>query len=671
MAPAAGGGRLPPALLDTLGRLFQRVPSFVLVLEGPQHRYALLNDAYRELFGDRAQIGQPVERIYPELRAQGVIDLLDRVYRTGERYEARGMQVDFLDPATGTPRTRVLDFTYQPLRDERDAVAGILVEGYEITARIDAERRLRESESKYRALFDRADEGFCVVEVLWDSAGSAADYRFLEVNQAFERESGMRNVVGRTLRECVPEVGSVWIERVGRAAATGEPVRHVDQAMSTGRWYEVHAFRYDEAWPSRVAMRFNNVTDKKRAEQALAASEERHRALAERLETALGALKEQDRRKDEFLAVLAHELRNPLAPLTSVVELMRMAPPQGDELLRLRGVLERQVRHLGRLVDDLLDVARIGAGKIQLRRVSVDLREVVRQAAEAAGDSFARAGLALALSLPDEPLVVDGDEVRLTQIVGNLLSNAAKYGTRGDAPGGRVTVALRREQQQAVLEVADEGIGLPAELLPRLFTLFGQAEPLQRRAQDGLGVGLALVQRLVALHEGSVAAHSEGPDHGSRFTVRLPLLAAAARAEPSRPAPGEIPHEGEPLALVVDDNRDAADSLAALLGLMGAQVRVAYDGWQGLQALQARAPHVVFLDIGMPGINGYETARRMRAATGTGAAPLIVALTGWGQEADKAQAREAGFDLHLTKPASLEQVQQALALARSRTAEAA
>jgi PAS domain S-box-containing protein len=367
-------------------------------------------------------------------------------------------------------------------------------------------------------------------------------------------------------------------------------------------------------------------------------------------------LQEADRRKDEFLATLGHELRNPLSPIRNGLQILRLSQdPAARE--RLVGMMERQVDHLVRLVDDLLEVSRISRGKIELRRERVELGPIVHSAIEACRPLLQQEGHELVVDLPSEPVVLDADAVRLVQVVANLVNNAAKY----TEPGGSIRVAARLGDGVVELSVLDNGVGIPPEMLPSVFEMFAQVNRTLGRSQGGLGIGLALVRHLVALHGGSVEAHSGGDGKGSEFVVRLPMPKVRAR-------PAKADGNGAVLAgasrrvLVVDDNADAAESLAQLLALKGHEVRVAYDGLSGVELARAFEPDVVLLDIGMPGLDGYAVARRLREQDGRRGVRLV-ALTGYGQLDDRRRAQEAGFDDHLVKPpdvATLEQMLHAM-----------
>ncbi|OWK35303.1 Chemotaxis protein methyltransferase CheR [Fimbriiglobus ruber] len=364
------------------------------------------------------------------------------------------------------------------------------------------------------------------------------------------------------------------------------------------------------------------------------------------------ALKEADRRKDEFLATLAHELRNPLAPMRNALQVMQLAGGDGAAVGRAREMMERQMRHMVRLVDDLLDVSRITKDKLDLRKQRVDLAAVVRTAVETSRPLIEAAGHELTITLPPQPVFVDGDPVRLAQVFSNLLNNAAKYTDRG----GKIWLAAERLGSDAVVSVRDTGLGIPRDMLGKVFELFTQVDRTLEKAQGGLGIGLTLVRRLTEMHGGGVEAHSEGVGKGSEFIVRLPAIFVPPSRD-ERATEERTPSSRRRL-LVVDDNRDSAVSLGMMLELMGNEVRTAHDGLEAVQAAEVFRPDVILLDIGLPRLNGYEAARRIKGQP-WGEDIVLIALTGWGQEEDKRRSKEAGFNFHMVKPvepAALEKV---------------
>jgi PAS domain S-box-containing protein len=369
----------------------------------------------------------------------------------------------------------------------------------------------------------------------------------------------------------------------------------------------------------------------------------------------LATLKQSDRRKDEFLAMLAHELRNPLAPIRNSVQILRAHGTPVPDLQWATEVIDRQVRQMTRLVDDLLDVSRITRGKIELRRQRVELSEIVANAVEASRPLLEKRRHELTVATPPRPIRLDVDPTRLAQVLSNLLNNAAKYMDHG----GRVWLTASQQGGDVVISVRDTGIGIRREMLPRVFDMFMQGEPGSARSEGGLGIGLTLVRRLVELHGGTVEARSDGPGKGSEFLVRIPASGATEEGAP-RAAAGTAAGSAPRRILVVDDNRDAADTLRLLLRMMGSEVNTAHDGIEAVAAAAEFRPEVVLLDLGLPKLDGYEAARRIRAQEG-GAGMFLVALTGWGHEEDRRRSLEAGFDLHMTKPVEFDALRKLLA----------
>jgi two-component system, sensor histidine kinase len=395
------------------------------------------------------------------------------------------------------------------------------------------------------------------------------------------------------------------------------------------------------------------LREQERQAVELASQDEKLRAALEVLSQQAEQLRATDRRKDEFLATLAHELRNPLAPISAGLSVLeRAGDPQRAK--RTLGVMHRQVNHMVRLIDDLLDVARITRGKLELKLERFPVRAAVDAALEASVPSFTRAGQTLRAELADEDLYLEADQTRVAQIVGNLLNNASKYTPRG----GQVDLIVRREGGEVVIEVRDDGVGIPPDRLEDIFHMFGQVNPSLDRAHGGLGIGLALVRRFVEMHHGTVTAHSEGPGKGSRFTVRLPALESPATVVREE-VTGAPAGSGATRVLIVDDNEDAGELLGFMLEQEGFQAVIVHDGPAALQAASTLTPNVVILDIGLPGMNGYEVAMRLRE-NATLSDTAIIALSGWGSPDDKRRALDAGFDLHLTKPVFVEDLRRAL-----------
>lgn len=523
--------------------------------------------------------------------------------------------------------------TYFPERREPTPDERRLVEVLSRTAALAVERHrsdelLRASEERFRSVFEAMNEGFCLVEPVFDAAGRAVDYRYLMANPAIEHHMGLKDVVGRTAREVMPHHETHWVEAYARVAATGETFRGEGQVEDLGRWFEVSAFRVGDPALGHVGILFSDASDRHRADEAL---------------------RDADRRKDEFLALLAHELRNPLAPLRNGLQVMRLAGANTDAADRARGMMERQLGHMVRLIDDLLDVSRIGRGKMELRRERVLLAEVIANAVETARPAVDAGGHAFEASLPTEPVYLDADLTRLAQVFSNLLTNSAKYTPNP----GAIRLTAERAPGAVVVRVRDTGVGIPAEALPRIFDMFSQVDRSIERTTGGLGIGLALVKGLVEMHGGSVGAESGGSGAGSTFTVVLPLAPGQPPVPEAGPSRDGVPSGGPSRrVLVVDDNRDSASSMATMLEILGHDVRTAHDGLEAVAAAEAFRPEVILMDVGMPRLNGYEATRRIRGQA-WGKAATVVALTGWGQEGDRAQSQDAGCTGHLVKPVDL------------------
>ncbi len=366
-------------------------------------------------------------------------------------------------------------------------------------------------------------------------------------------------------------------------------------------------------------------------------------------------LAEAHRHKDEFLATLAHELRNPLAPIRNAVQYLGMEGLTPRDVRTGRDVISRQVAVMVRLIDDLLDLSRISRNKLDIRKDRVELAAVLESAVEASQSLIGQCGHELTVSLPPQPVHLDADAVRLTQVFTNLLNNAAKY----TKAGGHVWLTAVKEGSDAVVSVRDNGVGIPGDMLPRIFEMFTQVDRSLERSQGGLGVGLTLARRLVDLHDGTIEARSDGPDRGSEFVVRLPLIPPPLDVTPRIDGPRAAALSGSRI-LVVDDNKDSADSLGMLLRLKGNEIRTAHDGLEAVGAAETFRPELVLLDIGLPKLNGYDVARRIRQRP-WGRDVILVALTGWGQDEDRRRSKEAGFDFHVVKPVELSALEALLA----------
>ena len=487
---------------------------------------------------------------------------------------------------------------------------------------------LRESEARYRILFDSIDEGFCVIQMKFDDNNRPSDFKYLKMNPAFEKQSGLRNVIGKWHRTLEPETEQSWYETLGEIALTGKPKRFVNPASHIGRWFDVYGFQFGDPKKRQVAALFSDIT---------------HRIQVE------DELKQADRRKNEFLAVLAHELRNPLAPIRAGLEVVRMSQGNRQTADSMLVLMHRQMTHLVRLVDDLLDLSRISQDKMRINKEPCILQDILGNAVGSSEPSIELNHITLTCDFPSTPIMIEADGVRLAQVFSNLLTNAAKY----TPAGGRVDFVVEAVGSSITARVRDSGMGIPKHMLRNVFKAFTQVDSSLCRSQGGLGIGLSLVKTLVALHGGRVEAHSDGPDRGSEFVVKLPDIICSAQAIEPTQAPTTEGNSTPHRILVVDDNIDAADTLAIMLRMAGDEVQVAHSGTEGLSIAEKTHPELLLLDLGMPGLDGYEVARRIRAKS-WGQSVVISALTGWGQEEDRQRSSAAGFDYHLVKPVGLD-----------------
>ncbi|MBK4734985.1 PAS domain-containing hybrid sensor histidine kinase/response regulator [Noviherbaspirillum pedocola] len=514
----------------------------------------------------------------------------------------------------------------------------------DVTLQKEIEDKLHASEDRYRALFESIDEGFCIFEILRDAQGEPIDYRFKESNSAFRTQAGYEATPGKTILEIFPDLDRRWIRLYADVAKTGQPVRIQDHVDMLNRWFDIHAVRVGGQGSEHVAVLFTDITNRRETEDDL-------RRLA-------FSLAETDQRKTEFLATLAHELRNPLAPIRNGLQLIRLAGNNADTVARVRDMMERQVTHMIHLVNDLLDIARISSGKVELKKREVDLKEIVATAIEANLPSIQNKQHELNVDVPEEAFPLEADATRIAQVLGNLLNNAAKY----TPDGGQIDLSMRREGNDAILRVTDSGIGIPVEAQGSIFDMFAQVKDNMGFSHGGLGIGLSLVQSLVQLHGGDVSVSSPGSGQGSSFTVRLPLLDSRRdSALDARSPTGKAKADGAGLrVLLIDDNVDAAQTLAELIQIGGHEVSLAHTGRQGIDAVEGFKPDIVFLDIGLPDMDGYAVLRKIRQGP-IGRTVPVAALTGWGADGDRRKTADAGFDHHLVKPAPLPLIESLLA----------
>ena len=620
---------------ERLRTLFEQAHGFMCILRGPTHVFEFANAAYLRLVGQRDLIGKTVREALPEVEGQGFFELLDNVYSTGIPYKAVDLQLS-LQRFPDSPVTQAyLDFVYQPITVD-GAVTAIFVQGFDATERTVARQALQRSELRLKegmkaagmvvwdwdldtdqiVFSDNAPELFgaswnCLDEV-W-RAVEPDDLRRLETQRLAALECN--GAYGELIRLYRPDNGQlVWLQVHATVVADSDGVPHCIRGVSI------------------------DVSARKRAEESL---------------------REVSRHKDEFLAMLSHELRNPLAPIRSAAHLLGMAPDNVARVKQSSVIIERQVNHMTSLINDLLDVSRVNTGLVTLDKQVIDLRQVVDESLEQTQPLISERCHTLSVNVPDEgEVAVLGDRKRLVQVLTNLLHNAAKY----TPPGGEIALVVSHNAGMVELHVSDNGIGIDADLMPHIFELFTQEKRSSDRAQGGLGLGLALVRSLVSLHGGHVTVASEGVGAGATFSVYL-----QRHLQPGGMADGAAGAEraaGEALRLmVVDDNQDAAHAMAMLLELEGHTVVVEHEPQRALERAAEFAPDACLLDIGLPGMDGYELARRLRENAATSGAALI-ALTGYGNKYGRETSVSAGFDYYFVKPAKTTELMSVLARLR-------
>jgi PAS domain S-box-containing protein len=527
---------------------------------------------------------------------------------------------------------RPIDDSAAPIRSKAGQVIGCVLVFRDVSER----RRLeKENASRLRAARLLA----AIVESSDDAIVSKSlDGIIQSWNAAAERLFGFSagQAVGRHISLIIPADRAAEEDRIIETLKAGQRIDHFDTVRLRS-----------DGQPVLVSLTISPVRDE--AGRVVGASKiardiTERRRLEDDLRKLAADLSAADRRKDEFLATLAHELRNPLAPLRNGLQVIRLSPDR-QARAQAQAMMQRQLEQMVRLVDDLLDVSRISRGKLELRREQVELAAVVGRAVETSRPLIDHLGHELTVTLPEQPVLVDADPTRLAQVFANLLNNSAKYMDRG----GHIRLTAERQGGDVVVSVKDTGIGIAADQLPRIFEMYSQADGALGRSQGGLGIGLTLVRRLVEMHGGQIEARSEGPGQGAEFVVRLPAVVGAAVPQAAGGKDEPAAPQSSLRILIVDDNRDSADSLVLLLRLLGNDTRTAYDGQEGVAVAGEFKPDVVLLDIGLPKLNGYEACRRIRGQP-WGKKAVLIAVTGWGQEEDRRRSHEAGFDHHLVKP---------------------
>lgn len=646
----AAGAKVADLLRESQARLagiVETAMDAIVSIDAAQH-ITLFNSAAERMFGCSAAeaIGQPLDRFVPaKFRASHRRHVLD--FGQGK---ATGSRMGELGEVTGL-RANGEEFPIEA------SISQLEVNGQklftvilrDITARVRALARLRESDERARAqlaelqsIYASAPVGLCLL---------SPDLRFLRINEHLAQINGSPSEqhIGRTVRELLPRLADVIEPKSREVLETGRPKPKEEIFGETAARPGVNRTWLVSWLPLKdgngqitgINIVVEEITERKR--------------LEDELKQHAKTLEEADRRKDEFIAMLAHELRNPLAPIRSAVEMLGLCDPADPDFDWGRSVIDQQVKHLARLLDDLLDLSRITGNKLELKKERILLADVVNAALEASRPIIDQRNHNVSVTAPLEPTYLHGDTVRLTQVFTNLINNAAKYTT----PGGRIGVSAKKNDGAVVVCVVDNGMGISAAQLPYLFNMFYQADRSYEQAYGGLGIGLTLVKRLVEMHRGTVEAHSAGVNQGSEFIVRLPFIAEPAQATKEKTSP-DLKSSVRRRILVVDDYPNAAESLARWLRRLDHEVEVAFDGLEGIEAAEKFRPEVILLDIGMPKLNGYETAERIRQQPWS-KQMVLIALTGWGQEGDRERSREAGFDLHLVKPVDYAQLAAFLA----------
>jgi len=637
MSPLGHPDTWPQALRTVVGLMLNsKFPMFVAWGEELGFLY---NDSYIAILGEKhpAALGRRFHSIWAEIW-QDIHPLIVRAMNGEASYMDR---LPLRMRRHGYDEQTWFRFSYSPLRGEDGAVAGMFCACLEMTGEVMAQRYRDEENQRLVTLFEQAPGIIAVLR--------GPDHVFELTNRSYLALIGHRALVGKPAREALPEVqGQGFFELLDHVYQTGQPfVGHAvplrvqrDQVDPNAPLEErfidfvYQPIRDAHGKVSGIFVEGSDVTSRKHIEDELRAA---------------------NRQKDQFLAMLAHELRNPLAPITTAANLLQRGQIDAPGIRRASDIIARQAEHMTALVNDLLDVSRVTRGLVTLEREALDVAAIVNEAVEQVRPLIDARQHTLQVELSAGPLRVEGDRTRLIQVLSNILNNAAKY----TAPGGRIVLRAGVEADCVTIAVRDNGQGIDPPVLPYIFDLFIQAERTPDRSQGGLGLGLALVKSLAALHGGQVEAHSEGPGQGSEFIVRLPCLHAAPPAQGEPEATSTDGPQGVRV-LVVDDNVDGAEMLGTLLEMSGYGVTLAFDGEEGLASAIRVRPHACLLDIGLPDIDGHELARRLRALPETADA-MLIALTGYGQLDDQKRAQEAGFDHHMVKPANIDKLLELLA----------
>lgn len=529
------------------------------------------------------------------------------------------------------------------------AAEGISVYWQEISEQKLAEAALHEYEEKYHRFINYFDKGFLLIDVIFDENDQTVDIYFMDANNAAANMLG-RDYTGKHLSEIELSNESYWCEIFGRVALTGDNIWLEHYSDLDKKWLDLHVFKVGEEDRRQIGIIFQDITARKQAEKELRESQERALDLVEKLRQA-------DQNKNEFLSILSHELRNPLASIMISLSLQNQVTPGSEEDRQARIIMERQTARLSRIVDDLLDITRINQNKIKLKKERIELNKLVKHIVANYEAQFAEKEVKLLTQLTSSQLYLEADSARLTQVIDNLLDNAAKFTEKGDKT--LVTVSEDESTREAVIKVQDSGMGIQPALIPNLFQAFVQADNSLDRSRGGLGLGLAIAKGMVELHGGSVAFYSEGLGHGTQFTIRLPLSAASMNEQKQNLKEGGSSFRSLRI-LIIEDNPDIVEILSSLLNHIGHEVVAASSGPDGIAIAKEFYPEALICDIGLPGMSGYEVAEYFRLDQELKGVYLI-ALSGYAQPKDLEQSKVAGFKQHLAKPVDLDTLKKALA----------
>jgi signal transduction histidine kinase len=641
-----------PQSLRTVVRLMLNTGHPMYIWWGPDCA-CLYNDAYRASIGPErhpGSLGKPAREVWGEIW-HIIGPQIEQVMSGG----GATWHVNALVPITRHGRLEDVYWTYSysPIDEDTapSGIGGVLVVCTETTQHVLAEQRLASERDRLAQLFAQAP--------IFVAMLIGREHRFEMANPNYLQVVGQRPILGLTVAEALPEtVGQGYLALLDRVFETAEPyvataAKYTVESAPGGAMVDrfvdfvYQPIKAADGTVTGIFVLGSDVTDRARADEALRDSMDRFKELAEQLGNT-------NRMKDEFLATLAHELRNPLAPIKTALDLLKMAPDDREVATAARAVMERQLTQVVRLIDDLLDLSRVSRGLIELRRSRVPLARLLDDAVETSRPVIEQKGHTLVVEPPDAALALDVDPTRIIQVFSNLLNNAAKFTPRN----GRIELRCAQEGSDVIVSVRDNGIGIAPEMLQQVFEMFAQVGRSHAHSDGGLGIGLTLVRRLVEMHGGEVTAKSGGTNAGSEFLVRLPLEPDRRRASvvPSEPAvlpPGAAVSPRRRRILVADDNADAAESLVLMLGMAGHEARLAQDGHEALAIAREFQPDTMVLDIAMPGLNGHELARAIRAEA-WGRTVLLIAASGWGQTVDKERSKAAGFDHHLVKPVAFD-----------------